>query len=616
MGKECVEISACASMLLDAYNHIKEYPSSAEDSGSHDRIARHFCQRVINKGCMELEALQAAGVVLGIPSSGASDAIQYYYGWDVVRLARIASKGHTDDIDFRHEDVNDIDAYQNDANDSEADGDNIEPNILHGFPTEASNATGAEHNIDLLNKFHDAEDKDIDGQARVYRTTQGENVPVSDAHHYMHRDQKLWRFNAYEFGRIFHVRKMNKNDEKWYNKAVSQQQHDPTTNENKGGRQCERFLLMAPHPLHTSHILVPRAKIGIPAFAGAPPPSDTSLLLDTAKNAKKKRRFADFYVSNFIPWSSTHPPILSFAIWNEFVRILEEEACLRQKRESNIQHTTSQNEKLAIMSARRSRFIAAGRLYDIENCTDCFRTNKGAVVVLGKHRARARTVWTENGENKPYNGTPSSQKFQAQILLQKLRDKADRMFTQDQASRQNDAQWANLWTKDLHTALCNFQAPIGASATSILTLLSIWRKAASPTKRSLAGGISHPREFDVLLKKPIVLMDAHKWTTSSNTTTAPNTTTYETHADTIDNDIFAEIDDIAYERAVEAHKHHCLPMEEAPLNPEQRASGRDFIKVAILRKERRLQGLSWQDISAEIRLLGWHQVNMMTGTHS
>ena len=86
-----------------------------------DRIARHFCQRVINKGCMELEALQAAGVVLGIPSSGASDAIQYYYGWDVVRLARIASKGHTDDIDFRHEDVNDIDAYQNDANDSEAD---------------------------------------------------------------------------------------------------------------------------------------------------------------------------------------------------------------------------------------------------------------------------------------------------------------------------------------------------------------------------------------------------------------------------------------------------------------------------------------------------------------
>ncbi len=34
-----------------------------------DCIARHFCQRVINKGCMELEALQAAGVVVDIPSS-------------------------------------------------------------------------------------------------------------------------------------------------------------------------------------------------------------------------------------------------------------------------------------------------------------------------------------------------------------------------------------------------------------------------------------------------------------------------------------------------------------------------------------------------------------------
>ncbi len=81
-----------------------------------------------------------------------------------------------------HEDANDINAYENDANDSEADGDNIEPNVLREIPTEASKVTGAEHTIDLLNKFHNAEDKDIDGQACVYRTTQGENVPVSDAH--------------------------------------------------------------------------------------------------------------------------------------------------------------------------------------------------------------------------------------------------------------------------------------------------------------------------------------------------------------------------------------------------------------------------------------------------
>ena len=94
MGKDCVQISASASMLLDALANIDEYPSSAEDTGTEDRRTKHFCQHVINKGCMELEAFQAAGVVLGVKSSGKSDAIQYYNGWEVVRLAKIASKGH------------------------------------------------------------------------------------------------------------------------------------------------------------------------------------------------------------------------------------------------------------------------------------------------------------------------------------------------------------------------------------------------------------------------------------------------------------------------------------------------------------------------------------------
>jgi hypothetical protein len=319
MGKECVEISACATMLLDAYKHIKEYPSSAEDSDTYDRIAKHFCQRVINKGCMELEALQAAGVVLGIPSSGTSDAIQYYNGWDVVRLARIASRGHTDDIDFRNENLDDIDSFHNEITDSENGDDDTESGLLGGVPTEALQDTGADNTIELLDKFYNMEDKDLDGHARVYRTSQGENVPVSDAHHYMHRDCRLWRFSAYEFARLFHVRKMNKNDEKWYNKAVSHQPYDPDSNGRKGGRNCERFLLHAPHPLHTSHILVPRAKMGLPAFAGSPPPSDTSSLLLDSNTTQKRKRYAEFFVSNFVPWSAAHPPVISYSNWIDYV---------------------------------------------------------------------------------------------------------------------------------------------------------------------------------------------------------------------------------------------------------------------------------------------------------
>jgi hypothetical protein len=74
------------------------------------------------------------------------------------------------------------------------------------------------------------------------------------------------------------VRAMTKHDSKWYDKVTTIQ---PQNHVAKAGTPCDHFLLKPPHPLHTSHILVPRVKLGIPAFAGAPPPSDPSSPLDT-----------------------------------------------------------------------------------------------------------------------------------------------------------------------------------------------------------------------------------------------------------------------------------------------------------------------------------------------
>ena len=99
-SKESVEISASGSMLLDAHAHNKEYASAAEDAGTEGREARRFAQRVINSAAMELEAVQAAGVVLGMGSSGSSDEIEYYSAWDARKLARIVADGVYDDVDF------------------------------------------------------------------------------------------------------------------------------------------------------------------------------------------------------------------------------------------------------------------------------------------------------------------------------------------------------------------------------------------------------------------------------------------------------------------------------------------------------------------------------------
>ena len=299
MGKDCVQISASASMLLDAIKNIEEHPSTADDTGTQVRRTIHFCQHAINKGCVEMEALQAAGVVLGVHSSGKSDAIQYYSGWDMVRLAKIASKGHAGDIDFRNEDLEGVDTYCDDVHGGGNDGLNeVSDNQRRLVRSESIVNNDADTTMDLLDKYcTTGGDKQVEGFARVYKTLGGEHIPVSEAHHYMHRDKKLWRFSAYEFGRLFTVRVMTNQDLKWYTAAIAQPPPIPTR--KKSGRGCDRYLLQAPHPLHKSHILVPRVKLGIPAFTGTPPPSDTSSQIMDTTTSQKQQRYAEFFFKQF-----------------------------------------------------------------------------------------------------------------------------------------------------------------------------------------------------------------------------------------------------------------------------------------------------------------------------
>jgi hypothetical protein len=220
----------------------------------------------------------------------------------------------------------------------------------------------------------------------------------------MHRDDRLWRFNAYEFGRLFNIRAMTKNETKWYDKVTTIQPQDHVAT---AGRPCDRFLLKPPHPLHTAHILVPRLKLGIPAFAGAPPPSNqSSPLMDCNAHPamiQKRKRFAEVYVANFTPWSATRPPDLCYETWTDHVHAVEHEACLRRPREPDIPVGATYDERAAIESARLSRLVAAGRLFDLEkeNVSSCFKTKQTAVVLLAKHRVRSHTLWSQSGHNKP-----------------------------------------------------------------------------------------------------------------------------------------------------------------------------------------------------------------------
>ena len=93
MGKDSVNISASASVLHEAHSKVHDHPSSADDKCTAERTSKHFCQHVINHAACELEATQAAGVVLGIKSYGRSDDLDYHSAWDHVKVAAYAESG-------------------------------------------------------------------------------------------------------------------------------------------------------------------------------------------------------------------------------------------------------------------------------------------------------------------------------------------------------------------------------------------------------------------------------------------------------------------------------------------------------------------------------------------
>jgi hypothetical protein len=123
----------------------------------------------------------------------------------------------------------------------------------------------------------------------------------------------------------------------------------------------------------------------------------------------------------------------------------------------------------------------------------------------------------------------------------------------------------------------------------------------------------NPRNVAQQLKQPIVLSDTADWISSANTPTACITNSGTTPEIVYETDPFADVSAEAYSDAVDTHVRLGLSLDTAPLNPEQRASGRDFLKIAKLRKDGKVQGFSIIETRDAIHRLGLHQATMMIG---
>ena len=176
MVKDAYALQASLSVLLDARQHIQDYPSRAEDSGVNTRTAQHFLQRVLNSSTAELATTQAAAIVLGVPSANHSHTFVYACVWDAIRLIDVL-RGHGKFL-----------------------SDPVRPQQPE-LPAHAPIETAADNcgDQDTDDGFESEGDltapsstpKGRTGAAGVYTLPDGKKQPVAHVEHYAYRDPAL-----------------------------------------------------------------------------------------------------------------------------------------------------------------------------------------------------------------------------------------------------------------------------------------------------------------------------------------------------------------------------------------------------------------------------------------
>jgi hypothetical protein len=418
LSKESVDISASASTLVDAAIHNRDYESTADDAGEASRNAKYFAQRVLNSVNMELDSTQAAAMVLGHRSSTHTDLMDYHYGSDMAKVARqcalFGSSGVGPDSDSDSDSDSDLD--------SEPEQDSVGKDSIGAGMERIRKAhdehedTGEEERkvmVDLLASESKTSKRGLSG---IYKAADGTPTPMSSGRIYADRDKQLKKLFPVAFGLMFKLRRMNAKDKEWHTKEVASEKHDVTA-----GRPCERYRLLEPNPLHDSHIIVKKAKWGVPCFAGNSPPTFPVEPRGKLTKAFLRRRHdcARWWFSNFCSWDrdswdptdNEDPPDMTYEGWCSHMTELKKLAERRKLNETVEQFVT--------------RYDAHAQLTVIENIMGGFTIPKETAAMSTAFRQRARTLWNGDGKEKMPTGGPGNKGVDKEtaMLMNKIHEK-------------------------------------------------------------------------------------------------------------------------------------------------------------------------------------------------
>ena len=86
MVKSPLEIASYLSLAPTAHNHIRRFPSIADDTGTASRTEQYLFNRMINSinGSSAVSLQTASAALLGLPSTGCSHDNAFVVVWHVI----------------------------------------------------------------------------------------------------------------------------------------------------------------------------------------------------------------------------------------------------------------------------------------------------------------------------------------------------------------------------------------------------------------------------------------------------------------------------------------------------------------------------------------------------
>ena len=448
LTKNCLEVNAALSVLLDARDHLEAYGSRAADDGTPERDARFMMQRVLNRLDTELALSEAASMLLNHDHDGSSEQCIYVDLWDAVRVAREifllagdngAARPVNTDADAASA------AAAGTATSGEGEGESF-------GPASELLSLGREQEIDVAAI-------DVAGSADIYQLN-GEPLPVSWMEHYQHRGDGLRRLSPVIYRCTIQI-------------VPAPAGVDASAEEEQAAKQDRRgrptnvvWQFAGQHPLYGAYVQQQRSRFVCPIVGNVPHPPQPPLAGELPNNAwyERLKRVVEFYVAGFVPWDGATPRPLTYATLKSYIDKERTGARLEERLPDDMKFDSDPKVMLAQLREELTpaRIVAAGRLRLLENFMHGLQVQRETLRASKQMRMRNRHEWTDAERNEyaeSLHAAGRASEAEREIAKLKSRQEA-RAVSQD---RERHTAQAEAWRCELEAELHDAFAPSGGA---------------------------------------------------------------------------------------------------------------------------------------------------------